>query len=92
MRDRVVRHYLGRSWVISQTLNMNRVDPMGPSGGSDLPPQHSRYIRVCWEGILGANLCLRMSPATSSPVLQECTGQENWSPGAQQVLGSGWSI
>lgn len=36
-----------------------------------------------WVGECGSSryLCFRTSPARSSPVLQEWTGQENWSPG-----------
>lgn len=52
------------------------------------PPSFPGTRGHAGTGIIpGANLCLRMSPATSSPVLQECTGQENWSPGTAAGAG-----
>lgn len=54
------------------------------------PPAPPSLLPRCtgelsWAGRAGADLCLRMSPASSSPVLQECTGQENWSPEQEQA-------
>lgn len=69
---------------MGQPLSMTRVDPVGLFKGSGLlllPPFFPSTQGCAGLGIPGANLCLRMSPATSSPVLQEWTGQENWSPG-----------
>lgn len=54
------------------------LDP--PRDGAFCPSLSPKSWGARW-GILGANLCFRMSPATASPVLQACTGQENWSPG-----------
>lgn len=87
MRDGAKRYCLEKPWNTSQTLSMTRVDPMVGGGivWSPAPPPPSFCTSLgCLPGwgLPGANLCRRMSPATSSPVLQECTGQENWSPGA----------
>lgn len=68
---------------MNQTQGMVRVAfwtlPL-PLGWCLLPSLFPKSGGAGW-GILGANLCFRMSPATASPVLQACTGQENWSPG-----------
>ena len=87
MRDAANRYCLGKPWDISQTPSMTTADPTGDLVFCPSPPSFPGSQACAGWGIPGADLCLRMSPATSSPVLQECTGQENWSPGGAAGAG-----